>query len=67
MTPLDTLRHHFGHRAFRRHQRAVIDHLLAGRHALLIAPTGGGKSLCYQIPGLILTSRPQQTGRPWPW
>ncbi len=55
MTPLETLRRHFGHQDFRGRQRAVIDHVLAGRHALVIAPTGGGKSLCYQVPGLILT------------
>jgi ATP-dependent DNA helicase RecQ len=55
MTPLDTLRRHFGHSGFRGPQQAVIEHLLAGRHALLIMPTGGGKSLCYQVPGLVLT------------
>jgi len=55
MLPLEALRRHFGHRHFRGQQAAVVDHVLAGRHALVIAPTGGGKSLCYQIPGLILT------------
>jgi ATP-dependent DNA helicase RecQ len=65
MTPLETLRHHFGHPAFRGHQAAVIDHVRAGRHALVIAPTGGGKSLCYQIPGLILTE-PDANGAPPP-
>ncbi len=64
MTPLDALRRFFGHPGFRGPQEAVISHLLAGRHALLIAPTGGGKSLCYQVPGLILTEPAAGHSRP---
>lgn len=44
----------FGHDRFRNGQRCVIDHLLAGRSAAAVFPTGGGKSLCYQLPALLL-------------
>lgn len=42
----------FGHHQFRGQQRNVIEHVLNGQHALVIMPTGMGKSLCYQIPAL---------------
>jgi ATP-dependent DNA helicase RecQ len=51
--PLDVLRETFGYQAFRGHQAAVIDHLVAGGDAFVLMPTGGGKSLCYQIPALV--------------
>ena len=44
----------FGHAEFRPGQRLVIESLLAGRPALAIFSTGGGKSLCYQLPALML-------------
>src|SRR6478609_5661304 len=50
---LDVLRHTFGHAQFRGLQAGVIGEALAGRSALAVLPTGGGKSLCYQIPSLI--------------
>lgn len=53
-TLFDALRRHFGHAAFRGLQEAVIRRVLRGGHALVIMPTGGGKSLCYQLPALIL-------------
>ena len=49
-----TLLQHFGHREFRPGQQQVIEALLAGRSALAIFPTGGGKSLCYQLPAILL-------------
>jgi len=50
--PLEILRRVFGYPAFRGQQQAVIDHVIAGHDALVLMPTGGGKSLCYQIPAL---------------
>src|SRR5262245_17295831 len=50
--PLSILRTVYGYDAFRGRQREVIDHVIAGHHAFVLMPTGGGKSLCYQIPAL---------------
>lgn len=48
----ELLRQHFGFESFRDRQHEVIRQVVAGGHALVIAPTGSGKSLCYQIPAL---------------
>lgn len=48
------LQQHFGFDVFRPGQQKVIEHLLEGHSAAAVFPTGGGKSLCYQLPALLL-------------
>lgn len=48
------LKRYFGHAAFRGGQEALIDAILSGRDVLGVMPTGGGKSVCYQLPALLL-------------
>ncbi len=50
----EILQHHFGYKAFRLNQQAVIENVLAKKDAVVLMPTGGGKSLCYQVPALAL-------------
>ena len=47
------LRRVFGYESFRGPQQEVVDHVIGGGDALVLMPTGGGKSLCYQIPALV--------------
>ena len=51
---IDELKKHFGFDAFKGNQEAVIRNVLAGRDAFVLMPTGGGKSLCYQLPSLLM-------------
>src|SRR5215211_6555371 len=52
--PLEVLASSFGFDAFRPGQERVVEALIAGRSALAVFPTGAGKSLCYQLPALLL-------------
>jgi ATP-dependent DNA helicase RecQ len=49
-----SLREHFGYQEFRKGQEAIVRSVLSGRPTIAILPTGGGKSLCYQLPALLL-------------
>jgi len=52
--PLQILQRTFGYPSFRGRQAEIIEHVLAGESCLVLMPTGGGKSLCYQVPALCL-------------
>lgn len=51
--PKTILNHVFGFPAFRGAQAEIVDRFIAGGDALVLMPTGGGKSICYQIPSII--------------
>lgn len=52
-TPQQILQNIFGYSQFRHQQQAIVEHVIAGHDALVLMPTGGGKSLCYQVPALV--------------
>ena len=53
-TPEEILKEYFGHSAFRGRQKELVDALLEGRDVLGVMPTGAGKSVCYQVPALLV-------------
>ncbi len=57
--PQQVLRQVFGHDGFRGAQQAIIEHVVASGDALVLMPTGGGKSLCFQVPALVRHARGQ--------
>src|SRR6516164_11453238 len=61
MTALDVLRDVFGYGTFRHGQEAAVDAVLAGRDAVVLLPTGAGKSLCYQVPAIVRARRNEGT------
>lgn len=54
MTLQEVLAQYFGHSAFREHQESVVRGVLYGKDQLVVLPTGGGKSLCYQLPAILM-------------
>lgn len=54
MEKVEVLRQYFGFSSFREGQQTLVDAVLAGRDVLGVMPTGGGKSLCYELPALLL-------------
>ena len=53
MTALETLKKYWGHDSFRPMQEEIVSAVLEGRDVLAILPTGGGKSVCFQVPALM--------------
>lgn len=50
----EELNRHFGFGTFKGNQKAIIENVLAGKDTFVLMPTGGGKSLCYQLPSILM-------------
>ena len=60
---METLQSVFGYPTFRGRQQEIIESVLSGQHVLVLAPTGMGKSLCYQIPAILLADNKTESGK----
>ena len=54
LTALEILQKVYGYPSFREHQEAIVNHVLEKQDTFVLMPTGGGKSLCYQLPALMM-------------
>ena len=63
-TAQQVLQQHFGYSEFRSPQGGIIDHVLQGKHSLIIMPTGSGKSLCFQIPAILFAANRDDSSHP---
>src|ERR1700740_3169215 len=54
MSPKQALQKYFGYSEFRHEQEAIVQHVLDKKDVMVLMPTGGGKSLCYQLPAVML-------------
>lgn len=54
MNKTEILKKYFGHTSFRKGQEEIIDNILNGKDCLAVMPTGAGKSMCYQVPALMM-------------
>ena len=63
MTPQEVLKKYYGYDAFRPLQEEIVNAVLAGHDTLAILPTGGGKSVCFQVPTLVMAGQMAEEGR----